>query len=215
MLPNVVDNGLIDVENGHAEPLASSIKLEPNTNLSSPPTDFETLIDRRPTSVDPCKIKSSDNNSPPITSTAVSALSSPTSSSFSSVSKSSSGQLKLKSSSVLQQMDVDDNQSASSMLSTMKYPLNMENKLINKVKIVVDNISGNANSALKSRLDVDANTYHLLQPPPFGLHQSPFQNYYHNFHMYEFSQNNQNYLNQHRGDPNHDPTMDENMWRPW
>lgn len=208
----MVESGLIDVESSQTDTLSSPIKLEPGTSINSPPTDFENLIDRRPTSVDGSKAKSSGSLSPPISTAAV--ISSP-SSSFSSLPKGPNGQLKLKSSNVLQQMDIDDGPNAA-LLAAMKYPLSMENKLINKVKIVVDNISGGAN-ALKNRMEVDASSYHVLQPPPFGIHQSPFHgyNFHSNFHLYEFNQNNQNFLNQHRPDGNPDNQIDESMWRPW
>lgn len=121
------------------------------------------------------------------------------------------------------QMDVDD--SSAELRSQSTSPIShisaTSGSRVNKVKIVVDNMTSGATS-MKQRLDIDANGYHLLhqvsQPPPLLPHQSPFQsyNFHSSFHLYEYNQNNQNYLNQHRIDPNNvDNQIDESMWRPW
>lgn len=123
-------------------------------------------------------------------------------------------------------------------LSTPKYHLNMENsKLINKVKIVVDNITNNSSTA-KIRSDLyennNNNNYQLSQHPNPHLHhlqqihQPLFSNFnlHGNLHLYEYNQNNQNILNQNKlefihnnnnnnGNHNNNNALDENMWRPW
>lgn len=223
--PNADTTGLIDVENGHSGDGSNglsptAIKLEPTSVMHTPPTDFENLIEMNARKTDPSITKTDTIASP-------TSITSPSTSSFSTVTKGQNGLLKIKQNSILQQphqqqMDVDDCPSSLTPNSVlMKFPLNVENKLINKVKIVVDNMTSGANS-IKQRLDIDANGYHLLhqvsQPPPLLPHQSPFQsyNFHSSFHLYEYNQNNQNYLNQHRLDPNNaDNQMDENMWRPW
>lgn len=228
LCPNTDGTGLIDVENGHSGDGSNGmspipIKVEPTSNVHTPPTDFENLIEMNTRKADPNAVKTSADT--------------PSTSSFSTVAKSQNGLLKIKQNSILQQqqqqqMDVDDCpssltpntvalMSSTSASSPIKYPLHVDNKLINKVKIVVDNMTSGAN-AIKQRLDMDANGYHLMhqvsQPPPLLPHQSPFQNYnfHSSFHLYEYNQNNQNYLNQHRLDANNvDHSIDENMWRPW
>lgn len=224
--PSADTTGLIDVENGHSGDGSNGlsptpIKLEPTSTIHTPPTDFENLIEMNARKVDPSAPKTSTDTIASPTS-----ITSPSTSSFSSVPKGQNGLLKIKQNSILQQqMDVDDCPSSltsnPALMASMKFPLNVENKLINKVKIVVDNMTSGA-SSIKQRLDIDANGYHLLhqvsQPPPLLPHQSPFQsyNFHSSFHLYEYNQNNQNYLNQHRLDPNNaDNQIDENMWRPW
>lgn len=69
--------------------------------------------------------------------------------------------LKVKSN--VQQMDVDETTTSTispnpNHLPSPKYSLGVDNKLINKVKIVVDNMNGSGgNLANKHRLDLDAN----------------------------------------------------------
>lgn len=50
----------------------------------------------------------------------------------------------------------------------------------------------------------------VAQPAPF-----PGYNFHSSFHLYEYNQNNQNYLNQHRIDGEHNNGIDDSMWRPW
>lgn len=226
--PSADTTGLIDVENGHSGDGSNGlsptqIKLEPTSAMHTPPTDFENLIEMNARKTDPSGMKACVDTVGSPTS-----ITSPSTSSFSSVTKGQNGLLKIKQNSILQQtsqqqMDIDECPSNPALMASMKFPLNVENKLINKVKIVVDNMtSGGGASSIKQRLDIDANGYHLLhqvsQPPPLMPHQSPFQsyNFHSSFHLYEYNQNNQNYLNQHRLDPNNaDNQIDENMWRPW
>lgn len=84
-------------------------------------------------------------------------ISSTSASPFSSV-KGGNG-LKVKSG--IQQMDIDDSSSTISPnpnhLPSPKFTLGMDSKLINKVKIVVDNMNGSGSLASKHRLDLDAN----------------------------------------------------------
>lgn len=83
-------------------------------------------------------------------------ISSTSASPFSSV-KGSNG---LKAKSGVQQMDIDDSSTISpnpNHLPSPKYALGMDSKLINKVKIVVDNMNGGGSLANKHRLDLDAN----------------------------------------------------------
>lgn len=223
--PSADNTGHIDVENGHSDDgcnalSPTAIKLEPSSTVHTPPTDFENLIEMNARKADPSIAKTCADTLASPTS-----ITSPSTSSFSAVTKGQNGLLKIKQNSILQQMDIDECPSSlppnPALMASMKFPLNVENKLINKVKIVVDNMTSGA-SSIKQRLDIDANGYHLLhqvsQPPPLLPHQSPFQsyNFHSSFHLYEYNQNNQNYLNQHRLDPNNpDNQIDENMWRPW
>lgn len=244
---------VVSTNNMHAHevPTAVVVKteaLKPQTT----PTDFENLIEMnaRKTSIIP-------NKMPLETSTAIAfdakqinttaAVGSPfstivvpsSSSPFSTVAKGvkhplvPTSTLKLKSS-ILQPMEVDEITAKtihSQMdLASPKFHLNMENnKLINKVKIVVDNMTNNATTG-KIRADLYENSnYHMhqqqnqhLQPHP--MHQPLFNNlnFHGNFHLYEYNQNNQNILNQnrqeliHNNNSNHNNNaVDENMWRPW
>lgn len=117
--------------------------------------------------------------------------------------KGQNGALKVKNG--VQQMEVDEH--------LPKYADNKQ--LINKVKIVVDNMSQ------KHRLDMDAGGYHLM-PHPHALMAAaaaqqaafPGYNFHSSFHLYEYSQNNQNYLNQHPS-ADHPNGIDDSMWRPW
>lgn len=155
--------------------------------------------------------------------------------------KGPNGALKVKSGNgLVQQMDVDDTSMISPnpnhLPSPPKYALGMDNKLINKVKIVVDNINGGGggggvgNLANKHRLDLDCGgagaggggAYHLMPHPHASLMAAaaaaqhgafPGYNFHSSFHLYEYSQNNQNFLNQHRVDADH--PIDDSMWRPW
>lgn len=143
--------------------------------------------------------------------------------------KGPNGALKVKLGNGIQQMDIDDTSMISPnpnhLPSPPKYALGMDNKLINKVKIVVDNINGGvANLATKHRLDLDGSGYHLMPHPHASLMAAaaaaqaqhggfPGYNFHSSFHLYEYSQNNQNFLNQHRVDAEH--PIDDSMWRPW
>lgn len=120
---------------------------------------------------------------------------------FSSI-KGPNGALKVKLGNGVQQMDIDD---TTSMISPN--PNHLPSTKINKVKIVVDNINGGG--------------YHLMSHPhawaaaaAAAQHGAfPGYNFHSSFHLYEYSQNNQNFLNQHRVDADH--PIDDSMWRPW
>lgn len=151
--------------------------------------------------------------------------------------KGPNGALKVKAGNgLVQQMDIDDTSTMISpntnhLPSPPKYALGMDNKLINKVKIVVDNINGSnggsgagvvGNLTNKHRLDLDAGAYHMMPHPHASLMAAaaaaqhgafPGYNFHSSFHLYEYSQNNQNFLNQHRVDAEH--PIDDSMWRPW
>lgn len=149
--------------------------------------------------------------------------------------KSTNGALKVKLGNGIQQMDIDETSMISPnpnhLPSPTKYALGgMDNKLINKVKIVVDNINGGvANLANKHVLDggggggSSGGGYHLMPHPHASLMAAAAAaqhgafgagyNFHSSFHLYEYSQNNQNFLNQHRVDADH--PIDDSMWRPW
>lgn len=119
--------------------------------------------------------------------------------------KGPNGALKVKLGNGIQQMDIDE---TSSMISPN--PANhLPSTKINKVKIVVDNINGGGAG------------YHLMSHPhawaaaaAAAQHGAfPGYNFHSSFHLYEYSQNNQNFLNQHRVDAEH--PIDDSMWRPW
>lgn len=154
---------------------------------------------------------------------------------FTSSIKGPNGALKVKLGNGIQQMEIDETSMISPnpnhLPSPPKYALGMDNKLINKVKIVVDNINGGVgNLANKHRLDLDSvgggsgggGGYHLMPHPHASLMAAaaaaqhgafPGYNFHSSFHLYEYSQNNQNFLNQHRVDGEH--PIDDSMWRPW
>lgn len=229
-----------------------TIKMEPTLAKSQPtPTDFENLIEmnaRKSTSLDStaeiAAVTATANKmikfepKTQIANTSVVSsipghivISSSASSPFSTINKAPNSALKVKNMNGVQQMDVDEVPASSSTINpnpnhlpSPKYSLGLDNKLINKVKIVVDNMNGGSNLSNKHRLDVDAGGYHLMAHPHASLMAAaaaaqqaafPGYNFHSSFHLYEYNQNNQNFLNQHRGDAdNHNP-IDESMWRPW
>lgn len=225
------ENAIADAENG--DPIDSHLKSElscASTPMQPTSTDFENLIElnaRKHTidSIQPIKFDSKSIVNGTTNVVAPNAVISSTSStSFSGITKNPNGSLKVKSNNVLQQMEVDEHSPLNpnqTILPAIKFPLNMENKLINKVKIVVDNMTSGS-GVTKHRLDTSNNSYNLLQQshnqqPSIIPHQVTFQNYnfHSNFHLYEYNQNNQNFLNQHRPDAGNNNQTDENMWRPW
>lgn len=236
------------------------IKTEPTTQIKQMPTDFENLIEMNarkqnldstadiaavtatankmikfePKTIANTSVVSSSPGNMVISSTSTSA------SPFTSLVKVQNGALKVKPCNGVQQMDIDDTSSIISPnpnhLPSPKYALNgMDNKLINKVKIVVDNMNGGGigigggvvgNMVGKHRLDLDASGgYHLMPHPHASLMAAaaaaaqqatfPGYNFHSSFHLYEYSQNNQNFLNQHRVDAEHHNAIDDSMWRPW
>lgn len=223
----------------------SLIKTEPTTLIKTQPTptDFENLIEMnaRKQNLDSTaeiaavtatankmikfEPKTIANTSVVSSSPGNMAISSTSVSPFSSL-KNQNGALKLKSGNVVQQMDVDETSTISpnpNHLPSPKYTLGMDNKLINKVKIVVDNMNGGASLVNKHRLDLDASGY-LMPHPHASLMAAaaaaqqaafPGYNFHSSFHLYEYSQNNQNFLNQHRVDAEHHNGIDDSMWRPW
>lgn len=224
----------------------SPIKTEP-TALIKPqptPTDFENLIEMnsRKQNLDSTaeiaaatatanKIikfepKTIANTSVVASTPGNMSISSTSASPFSSI-KAQNGALKVKPSNGVQQMDVDDVSIIGpnpNHLPSPKYALGMDNKLINKVKIVVDNMNNGAALATKHhRLDLDASGY-LMPHPHASLMAAaaaaqqaafPGYNFHSSFQLYEYSQNNQNFLNQHRVDAEHHNGIDDSMWRPW
>lgn len=224
----------------------SLIKTEPTTLIKpqQTPTDFENLIEMNSrkqnldSTADIAAATATANkmikfepktiaNTAVVSSTPGNMVISSTSASpFSSI-KAQSGALKVKSSlNGVQQMDVDEVAIISpnpNHLPSPKYTLGMDNKLINKVKIVVDNMNNGGSLANKHRLDLDASGY-LMPHPHASLMAAaaaaqqaafPGYNFHSSFHLYEYSQNNQNFLNQHRVDGEHHNAIDDSMWRPW
>lgn len=224
----------------------SLIKTEPTTLMKpqQTPTDFENLIEMNSrkqnldSTADIAAATATANkmikfepktiaNTAVVSSTPGNMVISSTSASpFSSI-KAQSGALKVKSSlNGVQQMDVDEVAIISpnpNHLPSPKYTLGMDNKLINKVKIVVDNMNNGGSLANKHRLDLDASGY-LMPHPHASLMAAaaaaqqaafPGYNFHSSFHLYEYSQNNQNFLNQHRVDGEHHNAIDDSMWRPW
>lgn len=225
----------------------SLIKTEPTTLIKpqTAPTDFENLIEMNSrkqnldSTADIAAATATANKMikfepKTIANTAVVSstpggnmvISSTSASPFSSI-KAQSGALKVKSSlNGVQQMDVDEVAIISpnpNHLPSPKYTLGMDNKLINKVKIVVDNMNNGGSLANKHRLDLDASGY-LMPHPHASLMAAaaaaqqaafPGYNFHSSFHLYEYSQNNQNFLNQHRVDGEHHNAIDDSMWRPW
>lgn len=233
----------------------SAIKTEPTTLIKPQPTptDFENLIEMNArckqnldSTADIAAATATANKMikfepKTIANTAVVSsspgnmvISSTSASPFSSLKASQNGGiLKIKPS--VQQMDVDVETSTISPnpnhLPSPKYALGMDNKLINKVKIVVDNMNGTGSIGgggggvgAKHRLDLDASGYHLMPHPHASLMAAaaaaqqaafPGYNFHSSFHLYEYSQNNQNFLNQHRVDAEHHNAIDDSMWRPW
>lgn len=235
----------IDSSNSPLKP--SPIKTEPTTLIKPQPapTDFENLIElnSRKQNLDSTadiaaatatankmikfEPKTIANTSVVSSSPGNMVISSTSASPFSSI-KGPNGALKVKPGNGVQQMDVDETSMISpnpNHLPSPKYALGMDNKLINKVKIVVDNMSGGGTSLTnKHRLDLDASGYHLMPHPHASLMAAaaaaqqatfPGYNFHSSFHLYEYSQNNQNYLNQHRVDAEHPNGIDDSMWRPW
>lgn len=227
----------------------SPIKTEPTTLIKPQPTDFENLIElnSRKQNLDSTaeiaaatatankmikfEPKTIANTAVVSSSPGNMVISSTSTSPFSSI-KGPNGALKVKSPCSIggggvQQMDVDETSMISpnpNHLPSPKYALGMDNKLINKVKIVVDNMNGGANLSNKHRLDLDASGYHLMPHPHASLMAAaaaaqqaafPGYNFHSSFHLYEYSQNNQNFLNQHRVDAEHPNAIDDSMWRPW
>lgn len=154
-------------------------------------------------------------------------ISSTSASPFSSI-KCQTSAIKVKNLNGVQQMDVDETSTISPNPNHLPSPKifgTVDNKLINKVKIVVDNMNGSAGLMNKHRLDMEANNYHLMAHPHASLMAAaaaaqqvgfPASQYFHSsFHLYEYNQNNQNFLNQHRVDAEHHNGIDESMWRPW
>lgn len=224
----------------------SLIKTEPTTLIKpqQTPTDFENLIEMNSrkqnldSTADIAAATATANkmikfepktiaNTAVVSSTPGNMVISSTSASpFSSI-KAQSGALKVKSSlNGVQQMDVDEVAIISpnpNHLPSPKYTLGMDNKLINKVKIVVDNMNNGGSLANKHRLDLDASGY-LMPHPHASLMAAaaaaqqaafPGYNFHSSFHLYEYSQNNQIFLNQHRVDGEHHNAIDDSMWRPW
>lgn len=223
----------------------SPIKTEPTTliKVQPTPTDFENLIEMNARkqnfdSISDIAAATATANKmikfepKTIANTAVVSsspdnmvISSTSASPFSSL-KGQNGALKIKScNNGVQQMDVDETSIISpnpNHLPSPKYALGMDNKLINKVKIVVDNMNGGASLTNKHRLDLDASGY-LMPHPHSSLMAAaaaqqaafPGYNFHSSFHLYEYSQNNQNFLNQHRVDAEHHNGIDDSMWRPW
>ncbi|XP_031623319.1 uncharacterized protein LOC116340794 [Contarinia nasturtii] len=231
----------------------SPIKTEPTTLIKpqSTPTDFENLIEMnaRKQNLDSTaeiaaatatankmikfEPKTIANTAVVSSSPGNMVISSTSASPFSSL-KAQNGALKVKPGNgvvagAVQQMDVDETSIISPNLNHLpspKFALGMDNKLINKVKIVVDNMNGGGNIgnlAGKHRLDLDASGYHLMPHPHASLMAAaaaqqaafPGYNFHSSFHLYEYSQNNQNFLNQHRVDAEHHNAIDDSMWRPW
>lgn len=158
-------------------------------------------------------------------------ISSTSASPFSSV-KGQNSTIKVKNLNGIQQMDVDETSTISPNPNHLPAPkifgaVGLDNKLINKVKIVVDNMNGNGSGNLvnKHRLDLEPTNYHLMAHPHASLMAAaaaaqqvgyPGSQYFHSsFHLYEYNQNNQNFLNQHRVDAEHHNAIDDSMWRPW
>lgn len=230
----------------------SPIKTEPTTLIKSQstPTDFENLIEMNArkqnldSTADIAAATATANkmikfepktiaNTAVVSSSPGNMVISSTSASPFSTLKLQNGALKVKSTNGngVQQMDVDDTSIISPNLNHLPSPkfaaLGMDNKLINKVKIVVDNMNGGGgggNLAGKHRLDLDASGYHLMPHPHASLMAAaaaaqqaafPGYNFHSSFHLYEYSQNNQNFLNQHRVDAEHHNAIDDSMWRPW
>lgn len=234
----------------------SPIKTEPTTLIKPQPTptDFENLIEMnaRKQNLDSTaeiaaatatankmikfEPKTIANTAVVSSSPGNMVISSTSASPFSSLKAGQNGALKIKPGNGVQQMDVDDASTISpnpNHLPSPKYALGMDNKLINKVKIVVDNMNGGGigiagsgggvSLAGKHRLDLEASGYHLMPHPHASLmaaaaaaQQAAFPGYFHSsFHLYEYNQNNQNFLNQHRVDAEHHNGIDDSMWRPW
>lgn len=155
-------------------------------------------------------------------------ISSTSASPFSNVKAQTSG-IKVKNLNGVQQMDVDETSTISPNPNHLPSPKifgTVDNtKLINKVKIVVDNMNGGSGLMNKHRLDLESSNYHLMAHPHASLMAAaaaaqqigyPGSQYFHSsFHLYEYNQNNQNFLNQHRVDGEHHNAIDDSMWRPW
>lgn len=145
--------------------------------------------------------------------------------------KAQTSTIKVKNLNGVQQMDVDETSTTISPnpnhLPLPKIFGTVDNtKLINKVKIVVDNMNGGGGTMNKHRLDLESNNYHLMAHPHASLMAAaaaaqqqvgyPGSQYFHSsFHLYEYNQNNQNFLNQHRIDGENPNGIDDSMWRPW
>lgn len=223
-----------------------AIKIEPSLVKSST-TDFENLIEmnaRKPNALETAEIAAATATAnkmikfEPKTIANTSVVSSipphmVISSSASSPFKAQNSTLKVKNMNGIQQMDVDTDVAPASTstinpnpnhLPSPKYSIGLDNKLINKVKIVVDNMNGGGSLSNKHRLDLDASGYsHLMAHPHASLMAAaaaqqaafPGYNFHSSFHLYEYNQNNQNFLNQHRADADNHNAIDESMWRPW